>query len=687
MPVAQLNLGLGSNKGQDGQVSNIRHINCYVEDAGEDAKNQAVLYACPGLTRWDDGEFSGASRGLIQLSTNELIAFLGNEIVSLDQNGASTKLANIVGSGRLHLARNRAGTPEIGIITSAGQYYILAGGTLTQVTDGDLPSPNSIAYLKGFFVYSISDGRLFMSDLEDGTSIGALAFDTANTRSEGIVKVFPHAGFLYVFGRRATEIWQADPSLASEPFVFSPIQQDIDIGCIAPHSVAQAGNGLAWVDDDGIVRLGRDGGAQRISNHAVERAIEGLTNTEREAIAGRQWFHQGHEFYTLFSDDFTWTFDLLTQRWHERMSYGSLIWRVNDIVAFDGKYITSDKDSGALYRMNSSAYDEDGDILLMEAQGPISHRSPGAMLVNNVEADVISGVGVAQSASGIYFRDGSHVSFGDVLDRTGTFTLEAIFNAHDIAAVGQRIITKDNSSAGWAISLGDGSPGSLRFFHRSMNTIITDSPSGTISANVNCHVAVVFDATADTVTMYIDGVQVAQTTGQTNAIVGNSNSLAVGAGPDDPSGNKNFKGFIRDIRIWDVARSQAQIIANMKATLTGSESGLVGYWKFDEQTGATANDSSASNFDGSLVGNAVWSSTYWQHNANPQLMFSYSRDGGRTFTGERRASIGKMGKYRQKIRFNRLGRIDEKGRIFKLAASAAVLRGFISAHIDARPVR
>jgi hypothetical protein len=474
MPVAKLNLGLGSNKGQDGQVSNIRHINCYVEDAGDDAKNQAVLYACPGLMRWDNGSYTGASRGLIQLSNNELIAFLGNEIASFDQGGVATTLTTIVGSGRLSLARNRAGTPQIAVITSAGQYYILEGGVLTQVTDGDLPTPNSVTYLKGFFLYSISDGRIFMSDLEDGTSIGALAFDTANTRSEGLVRVFAHAGFLYTFGRRATEIWQADPSLASEPFVFSPIQQDIDIGCIAPHSVAQVANGLAWVDDDGIVRYGRDGGAQRISNHAVERAIEDLSNSEREAIAGRQWFHQGHEFYTLFSDEFTFTYDLLTQQWHERMSYGSPIWRANDVISFAGNYIASDKDNGALYRVNADSYDEAGDILLMEAQGPISHRFSGGMLVNSVEVDCIMGKGL------------------------------------------------------------------------------------------------------------------------------NSTN---------------------------------------------------------------------------------------EHDANPQLMVSYSLDGGNTFRGERRASMGRIGQYRRKIKFNRWGRIDENGRIWKLAASAATLRGFVQATIDARPTR
>lgn len=688
MPIVPLNLGLGSNIGRDGQVANVRHINCYVEDAGSDAKAQTPIYVCPGLTRFDDGSYTGTSRGLITLTDNQLIAFLGNEVVSVDSGGVTSTLGTLVGSGRVFLARNRAAAPQIAVITNSGQYHILQSGSIAQISDADLALPNSVTYLKGFFVFSVSDGRIFQSDL-DASNVGALAFDSANSRSEGLVRVFANSGFLYCFGRRTTEIWQADPSLASEPFVFSPIQQDIDFGCIAPHSVAQIGTGLAWVDDNGIVRYGRDGGAQRISTHSVERAVENLSNANRALIAGRQWFHQGHEFYTLFADDFTWTYDLLTQQWHERQSYDSDTWLVDDIIQFNGDYLAGNKVDGKIYKIDVSAYDENGAHLILDIRAPTVHTFPKAYLASNIEIDAIMGVGVQATGTGVYFNNGDYATFGDVLDQTSSYTLEAIINPDDVATVGQRIISKDaGASPGWALSLGDNGSGTLRFFHRQLNTVVTDS-GAVITSGIGQHVAAVFDAAADTVTLYRNGTQIAQTTGQSNAISGGTAQLAIGASPGDASTTPapNYNGFIREVRIWNTARSQAQIQANMQASLTGAESGLVGYWQMNEQTGSTLDDLSASGFNGTLTGSPTWSDLYWEANANPALMLDYSDDGGKNFTGERTLTMGAIGRYTNKIRFNNFGIVRESGRQWRLRASAAVLRGIISASIDARPAR
>ncbi len=46
-----------------------------------------------------------------------------------------------------------------------------------------------------------------------------------------------------------------------------------------------------------------------------------------------------------------------------------------------------------------------------------------------------------------------------------------------------------------------------------------------------------------------------------------------------------------EFRVWNVARSAAEIKDNYKKTLAGSETGLVGYWRFDETSGTTAADS------------------------------------------------------------------------------------------------
>ena len=52
-----------------------------------------------------------------------------------------------------------------------------------------------------------------------------------------------------------------------------------------------------------------------------------------------------------------------------------------------------------------------------------------------------------------------------------------------------------------------------------------------------------------------------------------------------------FNGRIDEFRVWNVARSAAEIASTMGHTLVGNEPGLTGYWKFDDATGTTAADS------------------------------------------------------------------------------------------------
>ena len=58
-----------------------------------------------------------------------------------------------------------------------------------------------------------------------------------------------------------------------------------------------------------------------------------------------------------------------------------------------------------------------------------------------------------------------------------------------------------------------------------------------------------------------------------------------------------FHGQIDELRIWNVARTEEDIQATMKTTLTGDETGLIGYWNFDN---GTANDLSKNGSDGML---------------------------------------------------------------------------------------
>jgi hypothetical protein len=61
-------------------------------------------------------------------------------------------------------------------------------------------------------------------------------------------------------------------------------------------------------------------------------------------------------------------------------------------------------------------------------------------------------------------------------------------------------------------------------------------------------------------------------------------------------------GYMDEVRIWNKARTQAEIAGSMSCRLTGTEANLVGYWNFDD---GTAKDLSGHGHNGALAGGAA----------------------------------------------------------------------------------
>jgi signal transduction histidine kinase/DNA-binding response OmpR family regulator/ligand-binding sensor domain-containing protein len=72
--------------------------------------------------------------------------------------------------------------------------------------------------------------------------------------------------------------------------------------------------------------------------------------------------------------------------------------------------------------------------------------------------------------------------------------------------------------------------------------------------------------------------------------------------PTDPP--SKFKGAIGEFRVWNRARTEAEIKADMFKSLTGNEAGLVGLWNFDRVTNGVVKDLSPGAHDGKLIGAA-----------------------------------------------------------------------------------
>jgi hypothetical protein len=102
-----------------------------------------------------------------------------------------------------------------------------------------------------------------------------------------------------------------------------------------------------------------------------------------------------------------------------------------------------------------------------------------------------------------------------------------------------------------------------------------------------------------TCNLYVDGILKYTATSPVFSM--STNNLRFGSGQDIYW--NYFKGHMKDVRIWNVARTQQQISDNMNKELKGNESGLVGYWKLNESYGTSVIDSTSNANNGSFGGN------------------------------------------------------------------------------------
>lgn len=115
------------------------------------------------------------------------------------------------------------------------------------------------------------------------------------------------------------------------------------------------------------------------------------------------------------------------------------------------------------------------------------------------------------------------------------------------------------------------------------------------------HVAVTYDGA--TWSLYLNGKLDGITT--INQPVQNLSIQHAGFGTalnSTGTANGRFDGSMDEVRIWNYARSQAQILATANTELRGSQSGLVARWAFNDIEGNVVADSSGNGLNGELIG-------------------------------------------------------------------------------------
>jgi hypothetical protein len=206
------------------------------------------------------------------------------------------------------------------------------------------------------------------------------------------------------------------------------------------------------------------------------------------------------------------------------------------------------------------------------------------------------------SAGNALDLDGSN-QYADLADGVwfnGNFTIETWVYIRSVANY-TRVMDFANGpgSDNVIITASEGNSGKIGFHifnGGSSSNIVTPNA---VPLNTWVHVACVFNN--GTGRIYLDGIEVVSgglnyptNVNRTLNYIGKSQYA-------DPYANLRMDEF----RIWNVARTAAQIRSGMNISLAGSESGLTAYLRFDEQNGTVSRNFTGSGLNAQMVNGAT----------------------------------------------------------------------------------
>ncbi len=226
---------------------------------------------------------------------------------------------------------------------------------------------------------------------------------------------------------------------------------------------------------------------------------------------------------------------------------------------------------------------------------------------------------ITNSSSLSFNGTSSYVSFSsnNGLDPVNGVTVEAWINATSWAfnVFDGTIFCKHSWSSGeQGFVLRAGNNGQLSFNIACVDTtgiptswVETVGPTSSMVLNTWYHVAGSYDG--DSIRLYINGIRVATNYQPGTMVQASAFPPAIGklSDPNQFGVQRYWTGKIDEVRVWDRALSDSELLARYPNHIDpAGQTGLIGYWRLNENTGTSTVDLSTSGNNGTLSG-ATWS--------------------------------------------------------------------------------
>ncbi|WP_299077185.1 packaged DNA stabilization protein [uncultured Paraglaciecola sp.] len=356
----------------------------------------------PGLKPFATGV--GASRGAGTLN-GVLYEVMGGSLYKISSNGSATSLGSIEGVGRCKLEE---ATNNLVITTGVGRPYSYDGSTLTQGTDIDLPSANTVTYINRRVVYDSSNGDVAFSDLSNPLSVNSANVIIAEAKQDDMVAVYAYKQQLLAFGTESIQpMYNSGTGNPPYAFILNATQE---VGLAAAHSVSSNNKFLYFLGSDNTIYQMAGLSLRSIGNPAIGQAIAGYSSVS-DAF-GLCFTLDNTNFYMISftNGDETWLYNEDAGIW-TNLSFGTdgsqhLIASYNRVY---GKDLVTDRRNGNVYELDFDTHTDNGDIIqrrrdTASIDGATFGKAGADIFMNSLLLEIEPGTSLVTSESQIIMQ-------------------------------------------------------------------------------------------------------------------------------------------------------------------------------------------------------------------------------------------------------------------------------------------
>lgn len=398
MARADIPLPLSSSPGRSPGEGAGRLVNCYAEPLGPEAGSKAAWRRGPGLTAFSTPTGAvAACRGFLEVN-GAVYAVIGRTLYIIASDGTWVTVAAVPGTKKVFMARNNKVPIPDKVLVSENGAFVFTDAAVSAYPDPDLPVPISVTFQDGYFIFPIGDGRVFNTSLND-TAVDSSGFAKAESKPDGLYRAIPFNNQILLLGANSCEFWidTANPSPAFPYSRSTAISRGlVSTTAIAGHEDGFGGAALIWVADHNRVVQLNGYGTTDISPPDLDRLIEAVA--DKTTLEASVYVSAGAPRWVLSSPTWTWEFNLNTQRWNERKSYGLARWRGTQGVFANGKWLIGDTQSGTVFAIDDMNFKEGGNPLVYRLESGPVQDFPNRTRVARADFDFATGVGIAAGA-------------------------------------------------------------------------------------------------------------------------------------------------------------------------------------------------------------------------------------------------------------------------------------------------